>query len=56
MSDVDWLQYKRGRVDSLYVAFKQWLETNIPDQSRVPLCKNILENDEKLWIHRESSS
>jgi hypothetical protein len=53
MGDVDWLKYKRGRIDSLYVAFQQWLDQHVPDTSRVALCKGVLDKEEKLWIHRE---
>jgi hypothetical protein len=53
MGNVDWLEFKRGRIDSLYVAFQQWLDQHVPDTSRVALCKGALDKEEKLWIHRE---
>jgi hypothetical protein len=44
-----WSNYKRGRVDSLFVVFEQWLHANVPDRSRIGLCENAPNHDQMLW-------
>ena len=40
LEDVDWSKYQRGQVDQLYVDFRKWLETELPNDSRVQSCKD----------------
>lgn len=56
--NLDWMKYKRGQVDALYVKFRHWLQTQ-PASIRegdygTPYCPDADENriiqDEKLWV------
>jgi len=51
----DWHSYKRGRVDALFVQFRNWLTAEFPNHSSVPLCDNREDDDSKLWIDRSNS-
>lgn len=35
---VDWMAYQRGRVDSLYLDFREWLEEEVVDETQTPIC------------------
>ena len=48
----DWTAYKRGRVDAVFVEFREWLSKEVPDESRVPLCDDAEDDESKLWINR----
>jgi glycosyltransferase-like protein LARGE len=49
-TQVDWTQFKRGQVDIFFKEFRRWLEADMQDQSRVPMCPDALNDDEKIWI------
>ena len=43
--------FHRGKVDDLYVRFKQWLKDTIPNRkARMTMCENFQDDDNKLWI------
>lgn len=43
-------QYKRGKVDQVFIEFREWLHENLPDQSRMKPCEGAQDDDTKLWI------
>lgn len=45
--------YKRGQVDRLFVQFREWLELNVADTSRLGMCDKAQDDDSKLWIDKE---
>ena len=49
--DIDWRSFKRARTDALFLDFKEWLDGTVEDESRVPMCKEALNDDDKLWAH-----
>jgi hypothetical protein len=51
---VDWQSYKRGRVDALFVQFRNWLTAEFSNHSSVPLCDDREDDDSKLWIDRSN--
>ncbi|KAK1748357.1 glycosyltransferase [Skeletonema marinoi] len=53
-SNIDLLSYKRARVDALFLDYKDWLRDNVTDSSRVPMCENALNDDVRLWVHRDA--
>ena len=54
--EVDILSFKRARVDALFLDFKDWMRDNVEDVARVPLCKDALNDDVRLWVHRENEN
>jgi hypothetical protein len=40
----------------LFVAFRKWLEEEVPDISRVGLCKDAEDDDSKLWIDKTADT
>jgi Glycosyl-transferase for dystroglycan len=42
----------RGRNDAKFAAFKKWMESNIDDIARVPMCESNADDDSRLWIER----
>ena len=53
VDNVDWSQYQRGQVDQLYVDFRHWLETDVPDNARVQPCKDAVDDDSMLRINKD---
>jgi len=53
--NIDLLSYKRARVDALFLDYKDWLHDNVRDKERVPMCDNALNDDVRLWVHRDYS-
>ena len=51
---IDLLSYKRARVDALFLDYRDWLRDNVEDTSRVPKCEKALNDDVRLWIHRDN--
>eukprot|EP00592_Proboscia_alata_P008638 CAMPEP_0194354854 /NCGR_PEP_ID=MMETSP0174-20130528/2867_1 /TAXON_ID=216777 /ORGANISM="Proboscia alata, Strain PI-D3" /LENGTH=687 /DNA_ID=CAMNT_0039123899 /DNA_START=348 /DNA_END=2411 /DNA_ORIENTATION=- len=52
-TDVELLTFKRGRVDKVFAEFRCWLENEIIDDSRTPMCSDALDDDEKLLLRSE---
>mmetsp|Transcript_538 Transcript_538/g.507 ORF Transcript_538/g.507 Transcript_538/m.507 type:complete len:303 (-) Transcript_538:59-967(-) len=60
-NDINWMKYKRGRVDALYVQFRAWLQqqpTITHDKEYItPMCQDAYQNqneqDDKLWVSSE---
>jgi hypothetical protein len=48
---IDLSQFKRARVDALFLDFKRWLNENVQDESRTPKCPNAQNDDYSLWVH-----
>jgi hypothetical protein len=48
---VDLTQFKRARVDALFLDFKRWLNENVQDSHRTPKCPNAQNDDYSLWVH-----
>ena len=47
-------KYHRGRVDELYIQFKEWLQKSIPaSEARLGMCEDAQDDDSKLWIDPE---
>jgi Glycosyl-transferase for dystroglycan len=49
-----WLAYKRGRMDELFVEFREWLRKEIPDETKTPFCKDKLDDDATLRYDRDT--
>jgi hypothetical protein len=47
---IDLSQFKRARVDALFLDFKRWLYENVEDESRTPKCQNAKNDDNTLWV------
>jgi len=47
---VDRASLKRSQVDRLFVQFKRWLKSDVPDMERVPLCADAVDDDKTLWV------
>jgi hypothetical protein len=47
----DLSQFKRARIDALFLDFKRWLNENVQDESRTPKCPNAQNDDYSLWVH-----
>jgi hypothetical protein len=45
-------ELKRGQNDQLFLEFKRWLQSDVPDQTAVGLCEEHLDDDAKLWVDR----
>ena len=45
---VNWLDFKRGAVDALYIRFTEWLGT-MPDKSRISICDHVGGDGVELW-------
>ena len=42
---------KRGKVDQLFVEFREWLDKTLPsDLRRLELCDDAQNDDGKLWV------
>jgi len=50
---VNWLSFKRGQIDRTFVDFRKWLYENVPDHTKVPMCENALDDDQRLWVNKE---
>ena len=50
-AQVDLAQFKRARVDSLFIQFKEWLNHNVHDEARTPKCTDAQNDDYSLWVH-----
>ena len=49
--DLGFKNYHRGKVDDLYIRFKEWLAEAIPeDKARLAMCDAAQDDDTKLWI------
>ncbi len=53
-SSIDWSMYRRGQIDSLYVEFQRWLDSEIEDATRVPACSKY-GDDTNLWINNKKN-
>ena len=51
-SQIQWQTYKRGRMDQLFVEFREWLRSEVPDNTRTPFCQDKLDDDARLWYDR----
>jgi hypothetical protein len=40
-------------VDKLSVQFREWSQTEIPNQTQIPLCDATTDDDAKLWIDQD---
>mmetsp|Transcript_15617 Transcript_15617/g.22249 ORF Transcript_15617/g.22249 Transcript_15617/m.22249 type:complete len:314 (+) Transcript_15617:193-1134(+) len=52
---VDWTKFKRGQVDKIFIEFKKWLHSQVPDQARTPMCPDAFQDDMKLWLNTEDA-
>ena len=48
---IDLGAFKRARVDALFMEFKNWMNEEVEDVSRVPMCENSLNDDVRLWVN-----
>jgi len=53
LTDVDWNTFVRGRMDQLYLDFRDWLDKEIPDNARVKLCEDANDDDKMLWVNKK---
>ena len=51
---VNWSNYKRGQNDQLYVDFRKWLISEIPDTSRISMCVDSNDDDSNLWVSNKN--
>jgi hypothetical protein len=42
--------YKRAQTDQTFVEFRNWLNDEIPDKTRIPKCDEAMDDDAKLWV------
>ena len=49
-AEVDLAQFKRARIDSLFIKFKEWLNDNVHDEARTPKCTDAQNDDYSLWV------
>jgi hypothetical protein len=49
-AEVDLAQFKRARIDSLFIQFKEWLNDNVHDEARTPKCTDAQNDDYSLWV------
>lgn len=49
--EIDLSNFKRARVDALFLDFKRWLYENVEDDSRTPMCRDAQNDDITLWVH-----
>ena len=47
---VDWEAFKRARVDALFLEFREWMEKDVRDESRISMCEDAQDDDNKLWV------
>jgi hypothetical protein len=52
-ANIDMSSFTRARIDALFLDYRDWLRDNIEDVSRVPMCDNALNDDVRLWVHRD---
>jgi hypothetical protein len=52
ISNADWISFKRGQVDATFVEFRKWLQSEIRDETKVPMCEDKEDDDARLWIDR----
>jgi hypothetical protein len=51
----DWVNYKRGQVDAVFITFRTWLQSEVEDTSRVQMCEDREDDDSRLWIDRSQT-
>jgi hypothetical protein len=49
---VDLQKFSRARTDKLFLDFKKWLNENVDDKSRTPMCANMNNDDYSLLVHQ----
>jgi len=54
---LNWMDFKRGKIDKLFVVFKDWLEDSVEDNHKVPLCdgEEGASDDDRLWVAPSSN-
>lgn len=53
---IDWGSFKRARVDALFLDFRDWLDEEVKDESRLPMCANAQNDDQRLWVQPPNNS
>jgi hypothetical protein len=48
---VDFSRYLRGTADKTFLEFRRWLDTNVPDNSRLAKCEDFEDDDAILWVN-----
>lgn len=51
---IHWQAYKRGQMDQLFVEFRLWLYSMVPDLTRTPFCQEKLNDDARLLYDRKA--
>ena len=51
--DVDWLSFKRGQIDHTFILFRKWLNQHVKDAARTPMCKDAMDDDQRLWVDKD---
>jgi hypothetical protein len=49
-------ELKRGQNDQMFLEFKRWLQSDVPDRTVVGLCEEHMDDASKLWVERRGSS
>ncbi len=49
---VDLQIFSRARTDKKFLDFKKWLNENVNDKSRTPMCANVDNDDHSVWVHQ----
>ena len=44
-------KFHRARIYKLFLVFKKWLNENVDDESRTPMCANVNNDDYSLWVY-----
>mmetsp|Transcript_30245 Transcript_30245/g.64861 ORF Transcript_30245/g.64861 Transcript_30245/m.64861 type:complete len:115 (+) Transcript_30245:3-347(+) len=49
--------YKRGKIDKLFVDFREWLREAIPSTAqRLKSCEDAQDDDSKLWVENNKNA
>ena len=50
-----WEKFHRARIYKLFLVFKKWLNENVDDESRTPMCANVNNDDYSLWVYKTNA-
>jgi hypothetical protein len=52
---LDLEKFHRAHIDKLFLVFKKWLNENVDDESRTPMCANVDNDDYSLWVYQTNA-
>ncbi len=48
-------KFQRARMDKLFLDFKKWLDENVDDESKTPMCANVDNDDFSLLVYQTNA-